>query len=177
MDEVEARRRLIAMLRSAYSGELAAAIAYRGHRHAVRDPAERAAIAKIEADEWAHRRGVGVMLAQLGARPQRTRELLMACIGGAVAVSCHLGSWILPMYFAGRLEHSNIQEYVDGVEYARVLGLRDFAAALTEMGDAEREHEAFFLRSIASHRWTPVLARMFGWGAPGSALAEVTEEA
>jgi demethoxyubiquinone hydroxylase (CLK1/Coq7/Cat5 family) len=168
MDEGQARERLIAMLRSAYSGELAAAIAYRGHRHALSRDDERAAIRKIEDDEWRHRRGVGELLAQLGSKPQRAREVLMACIGGAVALSCHLGSWILPMYFAGRLEHSNIHEYVDGASYARALGLPEFEAALLEMGESEREHEAFFLRTVAPHRWTPALARLFGWGGEGS---------
>ena len=165
MDEGQARRRLIAMLRSAYSGELAAGIAYYGHRHAVSRDDERAAIRTIEDDEWRHRRAVGELLARLGSKPQPAREVLMACIGGAVAVSCHLGSWILPMYFAGRLEHANIHEYVDGAAHARTLGLTDFETALLEMAASEREHEAFFLRAVTPHRWTPALARLFGWGA------------
>lgn len=181
MDEGQPRRRLIAMLRSAYSGELAAGIAYRGHRHALSRDDERAAIRKIEDDEWRHRRAVGELLARLGAKPQRAREALMACIGGAVAVSCHLGSWILPMYFAGRLEHTNIHEYVDGAAWARALGLADFEASLLEMAESEREHEAFFLRTVATHPWTPVLARMFAWGEERSvrraAAAEVEDGA
>jgi demethoxyubiquinone hydroxylase (CLK1/Coq7/Cat5 family) len=165
-DQVHARRRLIAMLRSAYSGELGAGIAYRGHRHALSREDERAAIERIENDEWRHRRSVGILLARLGARPQLTREALMVCVGSAVAVSCHLGSWILPMYFAGLLEHSNIHEYVEGAAYARTLGLADFEAALLEMAESERDHESFFLRTVASHPLTPWLACFFGWGAP-----------
>lgn len=181
MEQDEVRRRLIAMLRSAYSGELAAGIAYYGHRHAVSRDDERAALRKIEDDEWRHRRAVGELLARLGSEPQRAREALMLCIGGAVALSCHLGSWILPMYFAGRLEHANIHEYVDGAAHARTLGLAGFEAALLAMAASEREHEAFFLRAVAPHPWTPVLARFFGWGAGESvrraAAAEVEDGA
>jgi len=53
--------------------------------------------------------------------------------------------------------------------------------ALLEMAESEREHEAFFLRTVAPHRWTPVLARLFGWGDEGSvrraASAEVEDGA
>jgi hypothetical protein len=51
----ETRHRLIRLLQLAYSGEKAAALAYQGHSRSVRDPEEKAMIAKIERDE---RRGV-----------------------------------------------------------------------------------------------------------------------
>jgi Ubiquinone biosynthesis protein COQ7 len=173
MDEAVARRRLIAMLRSAYSGELAAALAYRCHRHAVSDTAERAALAQIERDEWRHRRDVGALLRALGARPQRFRELLMGAVGCGAGASCFLGSWILPMYFAGKLEHANIAEYETGAAYARTLGLAAYERALAEMAGVEREHEAFFLRTVARHPWLPRLRRLFAWAdrssrAPGT---------
>jgi rubrerythrin len=164
MDEDDARRRLIGMLRSAYSGELAAGLAYRAHRKAVSNADERAALAKIEAEEWIHRHDVGVLLDRLGERPQRLREVLMRAIGCSAGVSCYLGSWILPMYFAGRLEHANIREYEDGAKYARVLRLPDFERALLAMAAVEREHEAFFLRTVAAHPWLPALKRLFAWG-------------
>ena len=164
LDEDEARRRLIGILRSAYSGELAAALAYRAHWRSVRDAAERVGLANIEDEEWVHRREVGMLLEQLGAKPQKLRELLMTLIGCSVGISCHVGGWILPMYFAGRLEHSNIREYEDGAGYARVLQLADFEAALLEMAAVEREHEEFFLRTVAAHPWLPALKRLFSWG-------------
>ena len=160
----DARPRLIGMLHSAYSGELAAALAYRAHAKALSNAAERAAIVKIEAEEWTHRRDVGTLLARLGAKPQRLREVIMWTIGRAAGASCHLGSWILPMYFAGRLEHANIREYEDGVELARRLGLADYERALLEMAAVERTHEAFFLRTVAAHPWLPALKRLFAWG-------------
>ena len=164
MDDDDARRRLIAMLRSAYSGELAAALAYRAHWRALRDAAQRADVARIEDEEWVHRREVGILLGKLGAEPQRLREALMRIVGCSVGVSCHLGSWILPMYFAGRLEHSNIREYEDGAEYARHLRLPDYERALLAMAAVEREHEEFFLRTVALHPWLPALKRLFAWG-------------
>jgi rubrerythrin len=164
VDEDDTRRRLIAMLQSAYSGELAAALAYRAHCRAVSNGAERAAIAKIEDDEWTHRRDVGALLRELGAKPVPLRELLMGAIGCSAGASCFLGSWILPMYFAGRLEHSNIREYEDGAEYARQLRLPAFERALLEMAAVERAHEAFFRRTVAAHPWLPALKRLFSWG-------------
>ncbi len=166
MDEDDTRRRLIGMLRSAYSGELAAAFAYRAHWRALSNPAERAAIERIEREEWTHRREVGVLLARLGAKPQRLRELVMTMVGCGAGAACHVGSWILPMYFAGRLEHANIREYEDGAEYAHALGLLDFERALLAMAAIEREHEEFFLRTVAAHPWLPVLRRVFSWGEP-----------
>jgi rubrerythrin len=166
MGEDDTRRRLIGMLRSAYSGELAAGLAYRAHWRALSSPGERTAIARIEGEEWTHRREVGVLLGKLGVKPLRWREILMTMIGCSVGVSCHLGSWILPMYFAGRLEHSNIAEYEAGAQCARALGLPDFERALLAMAAVEREHEEFFLRTVASHPWLPVLKRLFRWGEP-----------
>ena len=49
-NEAASREKLIALLQLAYSGELAAAYAYRGHWHSVSAPDERAAIRKIEAE-------------------------------------------------------------------------------------------------------------------------------
>jgi rubrerythrin len=164
MEEADVRRRLIGILRSAYSGELAAGLAYRAHWRALSNADERAAIAKIEEEEWTHRAAVGDLLKRLGAEPAPRRELLMTLIGAAAGVSCHLGSWVVPMYFAGRLEHSNIEEYEIGAVYARQLGLADFERALRDMAAVEREHEEYFLRTVAAHPWLPTLKRMFAWG-------------
>ena len=170
MDDDDTLRRLIGMLRSAYSGELAAALAYRAHWKALSNAAERAAIMRIEREEWTHRKEVGVLLARLNAKPQRLREILMTMVGCGAGAACHVGSWILPMYFAGRLEHANIQEYVDGAEYAHALGLADFERALIAMAAVEREHEEFFLSTVAAHPWLPALKRVFSWGKPMRAL-------
>ena len=50
------RARLVAILQLAYSGELAAGYAYRGHARAVSDSDQRERIRKIEDEEWHHRR-------------------------------------------------------------------------------------------------------------------------
>ncbi|MBV8369386.1 MAG: ferritin-like domain-containing protein [Candidatus Eremiobacteraeota bacterium] len=164
MGEHEVRSRLIGILRSAYSGELAAALAYRGHWRSLVHQSERAAVARIERDEWTHRTDVGTLLRGLGAQPQALRDVLMTVIGTSVAVSCHLGNRILPLYFAGKLEHSNIAEYEDAAACARDLKLPDYERALLEMAETERSHEAFFLRAVAPHGWLPLLRRLFHWG-------------
>ncbi|MFN2385988.1 MAG: ferritin-like domain-containing protein [Thermoanaerobaculia bacterium] len=71
----ETRRKLVRLLQLAFSGELAAALAYQGHARSVKSPQERAMITKIEKDECEHRQTVGRLLADLGARPRKLREV------------------------------------------------------------------------------------------------------
>jgi rubrerythrin len=58
-DQLDHRAKLIETLQLAYSGELAAGYAYRGHWHSVSDADERARIKTIEDEEWHHRKLVG----------------------------------------------------------------------------------------------------------------------
>src|SRR5690242_2634463 len=105
------RARLIALLQAAHAGERAAALAYRGHWRATADPAERAAIRRIEDDEWDHRAALRTMLGRLRARPLFWRELRARVIGSLLGALCHLtGRW-LPLWAAGRLESRNVGEY------------------------------------------------------------------
>src|SRR6478672_4216118 len=109
--EVDSRGNLIALLQLAYSGELAAAYAYRGHWKSVINPDQKSAIQKIENDEWRHRELVGEMLASLKSGPDRAREKRADRIGRALGFLCHVTGWLAPMYGAGRLESRNIREY------------------------------------------------------------------
>src|SRR5262245_28712834 len=107
----EARQKLIAILQLAYSGELAAAYAYRGHWQSVSDLAEVEAIRGVEEDEWHHRQLVGEMLKSLASGPNKQRERRAAIIGRTLAFLCHVMGWLAPMYGAGRLESRNVKEY------------------------------------------------------------------
>ncbi|HKS25893.1 MAG TPA: demethoxyubiquinone hydroxylase family protein [Thermoanaerobaculia bacterium] len=147
----DAREQLIRQLRGAYSGELAAGYAYRGHWHSVRDAAQRERIRIIEAEEWHHRELVGAMLRDLGARPSRKREVIFYCIGKFIAFLCHIGGWFIPMYGAGRLEVNNIVEYEDAAVYARDCGHEEMIDCILEMAATEWEHEKFFRETIAGH--------------------------
>ncbi len=164
MKAAAAQATFIAILRSAFAGELAAAHAYRGHRRSLRDFTERAVIRRIENEEWAHREIVGEMLAALGARPSRLRDVFMRLVGSSIGLACFAGGRFVPMYFAGRLEGSNVREYEAALERAIELGRSDFATRLGHLADVEREHEAFFLGAVAGHRWLPLFRRTFGWG-------------
>ena len=77
----DALARLIRVLQNAYSGELAAGYAYRGHWKSLRDPAERERSRIIEAEEWHHRELVGSapglgILPIAGHGPSRASGLL-----------------------------------------------------------------------------------------------------
>src|SRR5258708_17734149 len=93
---VESRTKLIALLQMAYSGELAAAHAYRGHWKSVRSAAEKTAIRNIENDEWRHRKLVGEMLVNLENGPSRRRETRAKLIGRTLGVLCHVTGWVAP---------------------------------------------------------------------------------
>lgn len=153
----QSERQLINLLRMAYSAELAAAYAYRGHWHSVRDPAEKIRIRKIEEEEWHHRRLVGEMLATLNARHGRLKELKAVILGRVLGVLCHVSGWLAPMYGAGRLESRNIREYETAARYARDSGHESFIDCLLTMAEVEWEHEYYFRSRVASHRWAPKL--------------------
>lgn len=145
--------KLIAILRLAYSGELAAAYAYRGHWHSVRDADEQGRIHKIEDDEWHHRRLVGEMLEQLNAEPARFREIRATIVGRALGIFCHIGGWLVPMYGAGKLESRNIAEYETAARYARDSGHTDFVEDLLTMAEVEWDHEVYFRSRVSSNSW------------------------
>jgi demethoxyubiquinone hydroxylase (CLK1/Coq7/Cat5 family) len=159
-----ARRALISILQLAFSGELAAAYAYRGHWKSVSDPSERQKIKSIENDEWVHRANAKRMLSQLDSAPRRSREVRAWLIGRSLGVGCHLIGWFMPMYFAGRLESRNIEEYEFAASHARTLGLEDYLTELSVMADVERDHEAFFREKVANHRLLPMFRSIFKWG-------------
>jgi demethoxyubiquinone hydroxylase (CLK1/Coq7/Cat5 family) len=162
-EDDEPKRRLARVLQGAYSGELAAAYAYRGHWKSLRAGAERERIRQIEDEEWVHREKVKSIMAALSVAPVAAREKLMWTIGRVLGLSCHLTGWFLPMYFAGRLESGNVEEYETAARHARQLGHAEFAADLEHMARVEGEHEIFFREMVASHPLLPFVSRLFGW--------------
>jgi hypothetical protein len=166
MDLEDHRRHLIQILQSAYSGELAAGFAYRGHWKSLNNANERAAIQKVELEEWVHRKRVGEMLASLGASPLKYREARFFVIGRTIGLACHVIGWFFPMYFAGRLESGNVVEYETAASHAAALGLSEFAADLLVMAGVEKEHELFFLTAVTGHPLLPLVSTLYGWGQP-----------
>ena len=145
-------RHLITELQHAYSGELAASYAYRGHWKSVRDAAEREEIRKIENDEWHHRALVADMLQKLGARPLPIRDAIFFTIGRVLGAACHISGWFLPMYGAWRLEQQNVEEYERAAQFARGCGHEELIPCLKEMADVEREHERYFGAKVSGGR-------------------------
>jgi rubrerythrin len=155
------RSRLVAQLQLAYSGELGAGFAYRGHWRSLRDPEERDRVRQIEDEEWHHRRLVSDMLKDLGAAPRPLREAVFWTIGRTLGALCHVSGWFLPMYGAGRLERRNIKEYEEAAVYARACGREDLIDCLLTMAEVEWDHEAYFRAKAVGHplaRFIPVWA-------------------
>ena len=148
----DSHNKLIALLQLAYSGELAAAYAYRGHWHSVTSEDERDSIRRIEEDEWRHRRLVGDMLVKLDAEPNKRREVRAAIIGRTLGLLCHVTGWLLPMYGAGKLESRNVKEYETAARYARDCGYFNLIDCLLEMAEVEWDHELYFRSRVLSHR-------------------------
>ena len=155
---------LIRLARLAYSAERAAAFAYQGHANSVSDPGEKRDLRRIEYEEWAHREHLGRMLEKLGAKPSRLLEIKYACIGKGIAFSCHLIGWFMPMYFAGRLESGNAEEYVTLERLALEQGMEDELDCIREMARVEKTHEVFFLEKVRGHRALGLFEGAFGWG-------------
>jgi demethoxyubiquinone hydroxylase (CLK1/Coq7/Cat5 family) len=158
------RDALVGILQNAYSGELAAAYAYRGHWKSLKNADEIRSIQKIEDEEWRHRQKVGELLTALGAQPKKLKEIKMWLIGRSIGLLCHLIGWFLPMYFAGRLESQNIKEYADAAFHASELGLSEYGSELLVMSAVEKEHEIFFFTVVAGHRLLPFMRLFFHWG-------------
>lgn len=158
-----AQKNLIRILQNAYSGEVAAAYAYRGHWKSLKDSPEKLRIKEIEAEEWDHRRRVGEWLEKLGAKPQAIRERVFWMIGRTLGASCFLSGWFMPMYFAGRLESKNSVEYKEAAYFAKELGMDECVEDLLDMARVEVEHEEFFHAVVAGHRLLPMMRRVFGW--------------
>ena len=149
--EVDSRRKLIALLQLAYSGELAAAYAYRGHWKSVRNAKQKTAIQNIENDEWRHRKLVGEILASLESAPSQRRETRANLIGRTLGLLCHVMGWLAPMYGAGRLESRNIREYETAARYARACGRSELVDCLLEMAEVEWDHEHYFRSRVQEH--------------------------
>ncbi|HEX6099890.1 MAG TPA: demethoxyubiquinone hydroxylase family protein [Thermoanaerobaculia bacterium] len=154
---------MIRVLRSACSGELAAIHAYHGHAASVSSPEERERILVIREEERHHRELVLALLADLGAKPSRKREIVFWCIGRTISFLCRIGGWFIPMYGAGRLERSNIVEYEDAARHAQAIGRTDMIDCLLTMAEVEWEHERYFREQVEGH-W---MLRLFPlWSAP-----------
>ena len=145
------RDSLIQVLRSAYSGELAAGFAYAGHWRSVGRADERERIRTIEAEEWHHRELVGDMLRRLGSGPSPTREFVFRVIGRTLGPLCSISGWLAPMYGAGLLESRNIVEYEVAADLAAESGHPEFIDCLIEMAEVEWEHERYFRERVSSH--------------------------
>jgi len=163
MRNADSKRNLIALLQLAYSAEMAAAYAYRGHWHSVSDRDERARIEQIENEEWHHRRQVGEMLGKLGSAPNPSREIRARIIGRTLGVLCHVMGWLAPMYGAGRLESRNIGEYETAAAHARDCDHSEFIDGLLRMAEVEWEHEQYFRSRVLIH---PIGKRLSLWPQP-----------
>lgn len=153
MKAASSQAALVALLQEAYSGEMAAAYAYRGHWRSLRDPAERETVARIEREEWDHRRVVGGMLSALGASPSAWREAKGWLVGRALGPLCSISGRFLPMYFAWQLEVQNVDAYEAAARHSRDCGRPEFVPELARMSEVEREHEQFF--ALRCGRRTP----------------------
>lgn len=158
-----ARAQLILLLQLAYSGELAAAWAYVGHRASVKDAAERRDIGRILRDELRHRQAIAADLAKFGAAPDPRRERKMTVVGRSIMRFCLVGGWFWPMWGAGRLEAQNIREYEHAARLAVLAGHPELVESFLEMAEVEWDHEAWFRAKAASH---PLWRVVPHWPAP-----------
>lgn len=152
------------LLRRAFSAERAAAFAYQGHARSVRCPDEKVRIRSIEQEEWEHRVNLLRMMERRGIRSSTWLEVKYAIIGAIISWSCLVIGSFMAMYFAGRLESGNVNEYITMAALAENSTLSDERACILAMARVEKEHEVYFLSRITGHRWMPLFQRIFSWG-------------
>jgi rubrerythrin len=157
-------RALVRLLQLAYSAERAAAFAYQGHAGSVSDPDVAASLEQIEAEEWHHRDCVLTIMNDLAVSPSRWFELKYFVIGRFISASCYVIGWFMPMYFAGRLESGNVNEYIELERLLHAHGTQQYDTVLKQMAVVEKEHEVFFLEQITDHWMLPLFRPFFRWG-------------
>lgn len=167
-ERVRAHKALVDLLQCAYSAEKAASFAYQGHAASVKSAVEKAAIHKIEMDEWGHRHEVLTIMQRYGIPVSRWYELRFHVIGKTISAACHVIGWFMPYYFAGRLESGNVCEYFRLMHYFHELGITDHDRVLYDMGVREKEHEVYFLDRIRNRKALAFFERVFNWGAKKS---------
>jgi rubrerythrin len=165
MNKMDLKPELINLLQLAYSAERAASFAYQGHAKAVHSMEEKDSIKQIEDDEWEHRAEVLKIMMEYQIKISKWYELKYFIIGKMICYSCSLIGWFLPMYFAGRLESGNVNEYFRMKELFNENNITKHDEILTDMGLKEKEHEFYFLNKIKSHKWLPFFEKIFNWGA------------
>ena len=156
--------KLTKLLQKAYSAEKAAAFAYIGHAHSLKNPDRKKEIKQIEEDEWGHRKEVLEIMRQYDIPISKWYEFKFHIIGKSIAFSCHVIGWFMPYYFAGSLESGNVCEYFIMMKYFHELDIKDHDEILYEMGMKEKEHEVFFLESVKDSKLLPYFEKYFGWG-------------
>jgi rubrerythrin len=164
MNKMDLKPELINLLQLAYSAERAASFAYQGHAKAVHNMEEKDSIKQIEDDEWEHRAEVLKIMMEYQIKISKWYEIKYFVIGRLICYSCYLIGWFLPMYFAGKLESGNVNEYFRMKELFNETNITKHDEILTEMGLKEKEHEIYFLDKIKSHKWLPFFEKIFNWG-------------
>ncbi len=164
MNKMDLKPELINLLQLAYSAERAASFAYQGHAKAVHSMEEKDSIKQIEDDEWEHRAEVLKIMMEYQIKISKWYEIKYFVIGRLICYSCYLIGWFLPMYFAGKLESGNVNEYFRMKELFNETNITKHDEILTEMGLKEKEHEIYFLDKIKSHKWLPFFEKIFNWG-------------
>ena len=160
---------LIELLQRAYSAERAAAFAYIGHAGSLKCAGAKAAVKRIEDDEWEHRENVLHLMKLYGIPISRSYERRFFLIGKLISASCHVIGRFMPFFFAGKLESGNVCEYFRMMQFFHALGIREHDAMLYAMGMKEKEHEVYFLEQIKTSRLLPLFERLFAWGRGRSA--------
>lgn len=174
-DQSRDRKALCRLLQLAYSAERAASFAYQGHAKSVRDPVLKDELAQIEADEWHHRDCVLALMGELDVSPSSWLEAKYWLIGQFISLSCFVIGWFMPMYFAGRLESGNVNEYIELKRLLHTQGMNHHDAVVDQMTQVEKDHEMYFLRQVTGHWMLPLFQLVFRWG-PGHSYNDLPDQ-
>lgn len=118
---------------------------------------------EIEDDEWDHRKYVLDIMNALNIQPSKYFEIKYFIIGKCISLSCHILGWFIPMYFAGRLESGNVNEYIRMINLLKDNKIEGYDEVVMEMAVVEKEHEKYFAGKVKKHPFLPFFAAIFRW--------------
>lgn len=144
----KARKKLKKLLKVAYCGEVAAALAYEGHRDSLVDDEEaQEEIEMIRLEELDHVHMLGEMLHRMGIYTiPKTRLWIFTKIGKIASFLCFHTGKRYPAIGAKLIERIGSVSYQEMAKLAEVCApaYAEMDKKLLEMAKTEEEHEKYF---------------------------------
>lgn len=133
------------LLKKAYAGECAAALAYEGHWRSLarRNPDAATMVRMIQAEEEDHKDALEFILAEFRSTPDERLNFWMRMLGRVISALCYVIPSRLANHSAKLIEVAGVVGYRDLAFRAGRLGFHELRLEFLHMAEAEKRHELF----------------------------------